>query len=193
MRKNSQKLPSPPKPTSAAVSATMRGNRSRDTRPELAVRRLLFGLGYRYQLHRRDMPGCPDIVFPRRRKVVFIHGCFWHQHSSQHCPLRTHPKTNLDYWKTKLAGNRGRDRLIERTLAAMNWRVMILWECEIRSVVMMVRRLRAFLGPKRLRKMRRRRRENSMQIPRSRGGRAFDLRWRSSSDKSVDSEAETRL
>jgi DNA mismatch endonuclease (patch repair protein) len=146
MSKNPQKLPSPPRPTSAAVTATMRGNRSRDTRPELAVRRLLFGLGYRYRLHRRDIPGCPDIVFPVRRKLVFVHGCFWHQHLSKSCPLWAQPKSNLHYWEPKLRRNRERDRVVNRQLKATDWKVTVVWECQTKNHLLLARRLSGFLG-----------------------------------------------
>ncbi len=150
MSKQLQELPLPPLPQSAAVSATMRGNRSRNTRPELAVRRFLFGLGYRYRLHRSDIPGCPDIAFLSRRKVVFVHGCFWHQHLSEKCPLQSHPKSNLYYWRAKLKRNQHRDTAITEKLRAMKWKVLIIWECETQDDLRFTVRLRNFLGQPRL-------------------------------------------
>jgi DNA mismatch endonuclease, patch repair protein len=145
MSKQVERLPYPPRPTSAAVSATMRGNRSKNTRPELAVRRLLFGLGYRYRLHRRDIPGCPDIAFLGRKKLIFVHGCFWHQHPGKRCPLRTHPRSNVYYWQLKLRRNRSRDQAIHRILKRTGWTVTVVWECETQNTRALVKRLSAFL------------------------------------------------
>jgi DNA mismatch endonuclease (patch repair protein) len=145
-------LPIAPLPTSTAVSATMRGNRSKNTRPELAVRRLLFRLGYRYRLHRRDIPGCPDIVFLRRRRLIFVNGCFWHQHASNHCPLRTHPRSHADYWRPKLQINKQRDITNRRKLLKMRWRISTVWECEIHDTSGLAEKLERFLGPTKISK-----------------------------------------
>lgn len=121
--------------------------RNKDTKPELFVRRLAHSLGYRFRLHRRDLPGKPDLVFPSRRAVVFVHGCFWHQHPDPACKLARMPKTRLDFWIPKLEGNRERDeRTIER-LEASGWRVLTVWQCELRDREVLVGRLTAFLGP----------------------------------------------
>lgn len=113
------------------VSARMRRIRKTDTKPELIVRRLAHGLGYRYRLYRRDLPGTPDLVFPRLRKVIFVHGCFWHQHD---CPLgRKQPSTNRDYWLPKLARNVERDRSARARLQSDGWKVLVIWECETRT------------------------------------------------------------
>lgn len=126
-----------------AISAQMRRIRKKDTKPELSVRRLVHGMGYRYRLHRRDLPGTPDLVFPSRKKVILVHGCFWHQHD---CPLGNRPpKTNRDYWLPKLARNRDRDAKTDRALAALGWTVLVLWECEIREQAVTARRLNRFL------------------------------------------------
>lgn len=110
---------------------TMRQVRSSDTKPEMTVRRLIHGMGYRYRLHRRDLPGCPDLVFPGRRKVIFVHGCFWHGHD---CPSgRKQPKTNRDYWSRKLQRNAERDRANVEKLHAAGWDVLVIWECQIRQ------------------------------------------------------------
>ncbi len=100
--------------------------RASNTTPELTVRRVLHRLGYRFRLHRRDLPGSPDIVLPRYRTVVFVHGCFWHQHA---CKLGKVPKSNQDYWLPKLARNRERDRQNVRLLRGLGWEVITVWEC----------------------------------------------------------------
>ncbi len=120
--------------------------RSRDMRPEMVVRRLLHSLGYRYRLHRKDLPGKPDLVFPSRRKVIFVHGCFWHQHSSSRCPIVRQPKSNRGYWDEKLARNVTRDRRNIRRLRAEGWGVLVCWECWVRDEQVLSERLVRFLG-----------------------------------------------
>jgi DNA mismatch endonuclease, patch repair protein len=115
--------------------------RNRDTGPEWAVRRLLWGLGYRYRLQGRRLPGRPDIVFPQRQKAIFIHGCFWHQHPK--CGRM--PKSRLEFWKTKLRGNRLRDLRNQRELKKLGWRYLIVWECEMKDFDLLSNRLRDFL------------------------------------------------
>ncbi len=112
-------------------SAVMRAVPARNTAPELKVRRLLTAMGLRYRLHRRDLPGSPDIVFPSRRLALFVHGCFWHGHD---CPrgART-PKSNVDYWRTKIARNQARDDRASTALAAAGWRAATVWECGLRD------------------------------------------------------------
>jgi DNA mismatch endonuclease (patch repair protein) len=123
----------------------MKANKKRDTKPELLVRKLLHSLGYRYRLHARDLPGNPDIVFRARRKVIFVHGCFWHQHQHPNCNLRTHPKSNLSYWRPKLRRNQERDIENDRKIAALGWRAAIVWECELSDPLALEKRLRRFL------------------------------------------------
>jgi DNA mismatch endonuclease (patch repair protein) len=124
----------------------MRSIRSTETAPELAVRRILFGMGYRYRKHGRSLPGRPDIVFSGRRKAIFVHGCFWHQHP-QPCPRRaTVPRSNAAYWAPKLARNVARDRENQAALAALGWQYTIVWECEIKDQAALAARLRGFLG-----------------------------------------------
>lgn len=131
----------------AARSRTMRAVRGRDTGPELAVRRLLHGLGYRYRLHRAGLPGTPDLVFPGRRAVVFVHGCFWHGHD---CPRGARqPKRNAAYWIAKVARNRARDAAVADALAAQGWRSHIVWECALKDRAALADDLAAFLGPPR--------------------------------------------
>ena len=105
--------------------------RSRDTTPERRVRSLLHRLGYRFRLHRRDLPGTPDIVLPALGKTVFVHGCFWHRH--EECRFAKLPTTRPDFWKTKLEGNAARDRSAVEALVADGWRVLTVWECAIRD------------------------------------------------------------
>lgn len=119
--------------------------RSRDTVPELRVRRLLSEMGYRYRLHYKRVPGHPDVAFPGRRKVLFVHGCFWHRHPSPSCPLARLPKSRLDFWLPKLEGNRARDLSTQSELHKLGWQVYIVWECQLRDVEALRRALRRFL------------------------------------------------
>ena len=122
----------------------MRAVKSRDTTPELTVRRLAHGMGYRFRLHRKDLPGKPDLVFPRLHKVVFVHGCFWHGHD---CSRGARiPVKNRDYWTNKIARNKERDQAAHIALTALEWRVGVLWECKIKQQAHVKRELRAFLG-----------------------------------------------
>jgi DNA mismatch endonuclease (patch repair protein) len=104
--------------------------RSRDTKPELRVRRFLHGMGLRYRLHQRVAGARPDLVFPARRTVVFVHGCIWHRHPNAACPLTRTPKSRVDFWTAKFAGNVARDARQRTALEAAGWRVFIIWECE---------------------------------------------------------------
>jgi DNA mismatch endonuclease, patch repair protein len=119
--------------------------RNKDTKPEWAVRRLVHGLGFRYRLHARNLPGRPDLVFRPRQKVIFVHGCFWHRHSG--CPNCRMPKSRLDFWKPKLRANRVRDLKNERALKKLGWEFLVVWECEVKDTDALSRRLREFLKP----------------------------------------------
>ena len=113
----------------AARSAIMARVKAANTRPELAVRRVFHRLGYRFRLHRRDLPGTPDLVLPKYRAVVFVHGCFWHQH---HCPRgRRQPASRREYWEPKLARNVQRDATSARALRQLGWRILTIWECQV--------------------------------------------------------------
>ena len=101
--------------------------RHKDTKPEMVVRRLTHSLGYRYRLHRRDLPGQPDVVFPSRRKIILVHGCFWHQHG---CPIYRYPKSRLEFWAPKLERNIRRDRENQARLRELGWEVLVVWECQ---------------------------------------------------------------
>lgn len=120
--------------------------RGTNTKPELLVRRLVYRLGYRYRLHRPDLPGKPDLVFPGRRKVIFVHGCFWHAHPDPKCKLARKPKSRPEFWLPKLAGNRARDEDVERRLIESGWRVLTLWECQLRDQMAVADTVREFLG-----------------------------------------------
>lgn len=121
--------------------------RSTDTQPELVVRRLVHGMGYRYRLHRKDLPGKPDLVFPGRRKVIFVHGCFWHRHDDPACRLARLPKSRLDFWLPKLTANGERDARTVARLVELGWGVMTVWECQVRDASALNRRIREFLDP----------------------------------------------
>lgn len=123
---------------------TMRAVKARDTKPELTVRRILHKMGYRYRLHRSDLPGKPDIVFGPRRKVIFVHGCFWHGHNCKRGARM--PATNVKYWKTKIAHNVERySRQLDK-LAAKGWSALTLWECELKHEEQIKKRLVSFLS-----------------------------------------------
>lgn len=117
--------------------------RSRDTRPEMIVRRLVHRFGYRYRLHRRDLPGTPDLAFVSLHKAIFVHGCFWHQHQ---CPAGNRcPKSRVKFWKEKLMGNKARDRRAITKLRRMGWDILVLWECEVTNAKQLEARLKRFL------------------------------------------------
>ncbi len=105
--------------------------KNKNTKPEIAVRSLLHRAGYRFRLHRNDLPGCPDIVLPKYRTVILIHGCFWHQHPG--CKKATIPERNTDYWSRKLGRNQVRDHQVQRDLQKLGWNVVVIWGCEIRA------------------------------------------------------------
>jgi DNA mismatch endonuclease (patch repair protein) len=111
----------------------------------MLVRRLIHRMGFRYRLHDRRLPGCPDVVFKSRRKVIFVHGCIWHRHPDPHCKLARMPKSKLDFWQAKLEGNRRRDMQHQSELEAMGWRYLVVWECELRHREQLKNRLLSFL------------------------------------------------
>jgi len=117
--------------------------RSKNMRPELLVRRVVFALGYRYRLHAKELPGHPDLAFRRRKKVIFVHGCFWHRH--ENCPLARMPKSRTDFWEAKLEGNRQRDEKNTKMLRRAGWRVLTIWECELKDTTRLERRIGRFL------------------------------------------------
>ena len=107
--------------------------RHKDTKPEMYIRRLVYSMGYRYRLHRSDLPGKPDLVFPGRRKIIFVHGCFWHMHPDEKCKLAKLPKPRLEFWIPKLRGNRERDIRNIKILYEKGWDCLEVWECQIKK------------------------------------------------------------
>jgi DNA mismatch endonuclease, patch repair protein len=128
-------------------SANMRQIRSKDTKPELLLRRLLHAEGYRFRLHRKDLPGKPDLVFSSRKKAIFVHGCFWHQHPG--CREGRVPGSRREYWEPKLARNQQRDAAAQTALATLGWQYLVLWECEMKDASAAVQRAEEFLMPAR--------------------------------------------
>lgn len=126
------------------VAARMRRIPRTNTTPEIAVRRLAHRMGYRFRLHRRDLPGTPDVVFPSHRKVILVHGCFWHQHPG--CPSGRLPRTRVDYWGPKLARNVERDAKTLEKLEEVGWEPMVVWECETKDEGTLQAKLADFLG-----------------------------------------------
>lgn len=116
----------------------------KDTAPEILVRKIVHSLGFRFRLHRKDLPGKPDVVLPRHCKVIFIHGCFWHGHPR--CRRAALPRTNAKFWKTKIGKNVRRDKKVRGELADLGWDILVLWQCELRDVEKLKRRLTLFLG-----------------------------------------------
>ena len=118
--------------------------RGKNTAPEMKVRSLLFAMGYRFRLHRKDLPGNPDIVFPGRKCVIFVHGCFWHRHPN--CKRASTPVSNADYWTTKFKRTVARDASHQAVLEAEGWRVLVVWECELRDLPALAMRLQHCLS-----------------------------------------------
>ena len=129
-------------------SALMARIKGRDTGPELAVRKLAHALGYRFRLHAKDLPGKPDIVFPRLRRIIMVHGCFWHRHEG--CAKASAPKSREDYWQSKFARNMARDADVFIALEVLGWEVLVVWECETEGVLRkgLEARVRGFLAGK---------------------------------------------
>ena len=131
--------------TSKRRSEIMSAIRSKGMKPEMTVRRLLHAMGYRYRLHRTDLPGKPDLVFPGRHKVILVHGCFWHQHANPRCQIARRPKSNRDYWLPKLERNVARDAENVARLQELGWDVLVIWECEIRAGSDFLEKVRDYL------------------------------------------------
>ncbi|WP_108446128.1 very short patch repair endonuclease [Halomonas denitrificans] len=117
--------------------------RHKDTKPEMVVRRLVHGAGYRYRLHDKRLPGKPDLVFKGRKKVIFVHGCFWHRHEG--CALARLPKSREEFWIPKLEANKQRDRRNEDRLREMGWEVLVVWECELSEIDVILEKINEFL------------------------------------------------
>lgn len=132
--------------TPAERSERMSHIRSVNTKPEMIVRQLVTALGYRYRLHAKDLPGHPDLVFRGRRKVIFVHGCFWHQHG---CRWYRMPKTRRDFWIPKLEKNKARDTRVRKDLRKLGWRCLTVWECQLRKQATLSKRILRFLEDER--------------------------------------------
>jgi DNA mismatch endonuclease (patch repair protein) len=117
--------------------------RGKNTKPEMLVRGLIFSMGYRYRLHDNKLPGTPDIVFQKRKKAIFVHGCFWHRHEG--CPLCRLPKTKLDFWVPKLEGNKERDFENQKKLSELGWKYFVIWECQLQDRQALKDRIKKFL------------------------------------------------
>ena len=128
--------------STAQRSRIMRSVKTADTGPELIVRRVLHAMGYRYRLHRKDLPGRPDIVLASRRKVIYVHGCFWHGHG---CAKGQLPKSRTEYWQPKIEGNQARDAACTESLTRSGWAVLTVWQCELGNLADLSERLRAFM------------------------------------------------
>ena len=113
-------------------SRNMSAIKSKNTKPEIAVRKLLHSMGYRFRLHRKDLPGSPDIVLPKYKTVIFVHGCFWHRH--ENCKYASTPKTRKEFWENKFNKNIKRDKNNLKELKNLNWKVLVIWECELNSL-----------------------------------------------------------
>ncbi len=124
-------------------SEVMSRIRSTDTKPEMRVRRLAYALGFRYRLHRKELPGKPDLVFVGRKKVIFVHGCFWHMHAE--CPAGRIPKSRTEFWGEKLTRNRQRDEENRRALVAAGWQILVLWECQLKDEKQLAAQILRFL------------------------------------------------
>lgn len=124
-------------------SAIMRAVRAKNTGPEVTVRRAAHRLGYRFRLHRSDLPGRPDLAFPSRRKAIYVHGCFWHGHDCRRGSRQ--PQNNADYWRNKIERNRSRDASNQEAMQELGWAVLVIWECETRNMKALDAKLRAFL------------------------------------------------
>lgn len=131
--------------SAAERSRMMAKVRNRDTAPEILVRKILHAAGFRFRLYRRDLPGRPDIVLPRHRKVIFVHGCFWHGHD---CPRGKRPTTNMEFWNAKLDKNIARDAAVRAELEKLGWSVLTVWECETKDRVTLTNTLLRFLSTK---------------------------------------------
>jgi DNA mismatch endonuclease (patch repair protein) len=129
--------------TSEKRSHIMAQVKGRDTKPEKLIRSIVHQLGFRFRLYRKDLPGKPDIVLPRHKKIIFVHGCFWHGHKD--CSRSKRPTSNQEFWDRKIDGNIIRDRKNKKALKPLGWRAMVIWQCETRNVPKLIKRLEKFL------------------------------------------------
>lgn len=131
--------------TTSARSERMSLIKGKDTGPELVVRRMVHQMGYRYRLHQKHLPGRPDLVFSSRRKLIFVHGCFWHRHYDSACKLARLPKSREEFWMPKLEANAQRDRKNQDELRALNWKFLVIWECELKGHASLKSKIESFL------------------------------------------------
>jgi len=128
---------------SASRSKNMSAIKSKNTKPEIAVRKLLHSMGYRFRLHRKDLPGSPDIVLPKYKTVIFVHGCFWHRH--ENCKYASTPKTRKEFWENKFKLNLRRDSEVQEKIKSIGWQSVVIWECEINNKFVLKDILKKFL------------------------------------------------
>ncbi|MBY2937193.1 very short patch repair endonuclease [Rhizobium leguminosarum] len=119
--------------------------KAKNTKPELTVRKLVHGMGFRYRLHKKDLPGSPDLAFSSRKKAIFVHGCFWHRHADSACALARLPKSRREFWGPKLEGNALRDKANEEKLGQLGWISLVVWECELRDQLSVASKIKKFL------------------------------------------------
>ena len=125
-------------------SRNMSAIKSKNTKPEIAVRKLLHSMGYRFRLHRKDLPGSPDIVLPKYKTVIFVHGCFWHRH--ENCKYASSPKTRKEFWESKFKANVKRDKEIQEKIKNIGWKYVVIWECEARNIESIEEKIKRFLN-----------------------------------------------
>ncbi len=125
-------------------SRNMSAIKSKNTKPEIAVRKLLHSMGYRFRLHRKDLPGSPDIVLPKYKTIIFVHGCFWHRH--ENCKYASTPKTRKEFWENKFNANKIRDQKILKEIKNLGWKFIIIWECEARNIRSIEEKIKRFLN-----------------------------------------------
>ena len=125
-------------------SRNMSAIKSKNTKPEIFVRKLLHSMGYRFRLHKKDLPGSPDIVLPKYKTVIFVHGCFWHRH--QNCKYASNPKTRIEFWEKKFKENIERDKKTQEKLKNLGWKTKIVWECEIKKQDKLIKKIEDFLN-----------------------------------------------
>jgi len=125
-------------------SRNMSAIKSKNTKPEIAVRKMLHALGYRFRLHRKDLPGSPDIVLPKYKTVIFVHGCFWHRH--ENCKFASTPKTRKEFWENKFNENMKRDKNNFKELKKLNWNLLVIWECETKNINLLIKKVSSKIG-----------------------------------------------
>lgn len=141
---NTNKSINPMNKISNQRSRNMSAIKSKNTKPEIAVRKLLYSMGYRFRLHRKDLPGSPDIVLPKYKTVIFVHGCFWHRH--ENCKYTSTPKTRQEFWENKFNSNKKRDQKIQKEIIDLGWKFIIIWECETHNIQPLEEKIKRLLN-----------------------------------------------